>query len=38
LRFPARGNYVFNIQQAMRTEDLKGIADVGLRLEKHGSR
>jgi len=35
VRFPAKGTYVFSIQQAMRTEDLTGIADIGLRLEKH---
>ena len=34
VRFPVKGNYKFEIQQAMRTDDLKGIATVGLRIEK----
>jgi len=32
--FPARGIYQFNIQHGMRSEDLKGIYDFGLRIEK----
>lgn len=34
IRFPSKGNYRFEIQQAMRTEQLKGITSVGLRVEK----
>ena len=33
LRFPLKGEYRFFIQQAMRTDTLKGIRSVGLRLE-----
>jgi gliding motility-associated lipoprotein GldH len=32
--FPAKGTYVFKIQHGMRTEDLKGVYDIGLRIEK----
>ena len=34
LRFPLTGNYHFEIEQAMREKELKGIADVGLCFEK----
>ena len=34
LRFPYRGEYVFEIEQAMREESLEGILDIGLRIEK----
>lgn len=34
VRFPEAGEYTFEIEQAMRIEDLPGIADVGLRIEK----
>jgi gliding motility-associated lipoprotein GldH len=34
LRFPQRGNYIFEIEQAMRDEELEGVRDVGIRLEK----
>ena len=34
IRFAQRGMYTFEIQQAMRTEDLPYILDVGLRVEK----
>ena len=34
LRFPRKGDYRFLIQQAMRTDTLKGITDVGLRVAK----
>ncbi len=34
LRFPRKGDYRFLIQQAMRTDTLKGITDVGLRIAK----
>jgi gliding motility-associated lipoprotein GldH len=37
LFFPETGEYLFTLGQAMRSESLKGIADVGLRLEKTGS-
>jgi gliding motility-associated lipoprotein GldH len=33
LRFPLSGNYLFEIEQAMR-EPLNGITDVGIRIEK----
>ncbi|MBW6498160.1 MAG: gliding motility lipoprotein GldH [Bacteroidales bacterium] len=32
--FPEQGNYVFTMEQAMRTQLLEGIADVGLRIER----
>jgi len=32
--FPVQGNYRFVIQQAMRNDLLKGITNVGLRIEK----
>ena len=34
IRFPLKGSYKFEIKQAMRTEELKGIAAVGIRVEK----
>ncbi len=34
IKFPYRGIYMFNIQHAMWNEDLHGITDVGLRVEK----
>ena len=34
VRFPRRGTYVFEFEQAMRQENLDGIKDIGLRLEK----
>lgn len=34
LRFPLTGNYHFEIEQAMREKELKGIADVGICFEK----
>lgn len=33
-KFPMAGHYRISIQQAMRTENLEGIADVGFRLSK----
>ena len=33
LHFPAKGNYRFEIEQAMRESVLEGITDVGLRFE-----
>lgn len=35
IRFPKIGNYKFEIKQAMRTSDLKGIASIGIRIEKN---
>lgn len=32
-RFPQKGEYVFQLQQAMRTDTLKFIKDVGIRVE-----
>lgn len=32
--FPAGGEYLFKIQHGMRTEELSGIYDIGLRIEK----
>lgn len=34
IRFPAKGQYRFEIEQAMRIDPLQGITDIGLRLEK----
>jgi gliding motility-associated lipoprotein GldH len=34
VRFPMKGQYVFEVEQAMRVNDLKGITDIGIRLEK----
>lgn len=34
LRFPIKGKYHFEIEQAMREPMLKGITDVGLRVER----
>lgn len=34
LRFPLRGVYHFEIEQAMREKELKGIADIGICFEK----
>jgi gliding motility-associated lipoprotein GldH len=33
--FPMKGTYQFNIQHGMRTGDLKGVYDIGLRIEKY---
>lgn len=32
LRFPQKGNYIFEFEQAMREPELKGIMDLGLRI------
>jgi gliding motility-associated lipoprotein GldH len=32
--FPIKGTYIFNIQHGMRSEDLNGVYDIGLRVEK----
>ena len=34
VRFPVQGEYTFKITQAMRTEELRNISDVGLRIDK----
>lgn len=34
IRFPKKGMYQFEIRQAMRTDELEGIASVGIRVEK----
>jgi gliding motility-associated lipoprotein GldH len=34
IKFPYKGIYLFEIQHAMREKNLKGITDVGLRIEK----
>ena len=34
IRFPDVGTYEFTIQQGMRTHHLKGIASIGIRVEK----
>jgi len=34
VRFPEQGEFTFSIQQGMRTHSLKGIASVGIRIEK----
>ena len=34
--FPAKGTYHFKIQHGMRAEDLTGVYDIGIRVEKTG--
>lgn len=34
IRFPETGDYVLTLEQAMRTEKIEGVTDVGIRLEK----
>jgi gliding motility-associated lipoprotein GldH len=34
IRFPQQGMYIFEIEQAMREDELQGIMDVGLRIAK----
>jgi gliding motility-associated lipoprotein GldH len=34
VQFKQAGNYTFNLEQAMRVNALKGIYDIGLRIEK----
>ena len=34
VRFPVRGIYTFDMEQAMRMPDLKHISDIGLRIEE----
>ena len=33
-RFPLNGSYIIKVEQAMRDEELMGILDVGVRIEK----
>ncbi|MBS1568472.1 MAG: gliding motility lipoprotein GldH [Bacteroidetes bacterium] len=33
-KFPHAGRYVFTLEQAMRTEELNGVIDVGISVEK----
>ena len=33
--FPASGTYSFKVRHGMRSETLKGVFDIGLRIEKH---
>jgi gliding motility-associated lipoprotein GldH len=34
IRFPQKGSYVFRLNQAMREDELTGISEAGIRLEK----
>lgn len=34
IRLKQKGTYLFKIEQAMRVKELKGIVDIGLRIEK----
>ncbi len=34
LRFPQTGNYIFELEQAMREPELQGIKDIGIRIVK----
>ncbi|MBE9481734.1 MAG: gliding motility lipoprotein GldH [Bacteroidetes bacterium] len=34
IKFPQAGNYKFELEQAMRVDNLQGIEDVGIRIEK----
>jgi|WetSurMetagenome_2_1015567.scaffolds.fasta_scaffold107374_3 gliding motility-associated lipoprotein GldH len=38
IRFPMRGIYSFDVEQAMWIKDLKNISDIGLRIEKAGGK
>lgn len=38
IRFPVKGIYRFNIEQAMWIKELEHISDVGLRIEKAGKK
>ena len=35
VRFNYKGTYTFEVEQAMRVTDLKGITDIGIRIEKN---
>ncbi|MBN1340255.1 MAG: gliding motility lipoprotein GldH [Bacteroidales bacterium] len=37
LLFPVSGTYTFRMEQAMRETELKGITDIGIRIEKASS-
>lgn len=34
MKFPLKGTYFFRFVQAMRVDNLKGISDIGIRIEK----
>jgi gliding motility-associated lipoprotein GldH len=34
ITFPTQGDYTFEIEQAMRMDDLKNVEDIGIRIEK----
>ena len=34
IKFPLTGSYTFQLQQAMRVDTLKGISDIGIRIEQ----
>jgi gliding motility-associated lipoprotein GldH len=34
MHFPRTGTYRFEIEQGMRTEELQGVSDIGIRIEK----
>jgi gliding motility-associated lipoprotein GldH len=34
ITFPTQGNYTFEIEQAMRMDNLKNVEDIGIRIEK----
>ncbi|MBI5540431.1 MAG: gliding motility lipoprotein GldH [Bacteroidia bacterium] len=34
ITFPTSGNYTFEIEQAMRMDNLKNVEDIGIRIEK----
>jgi len=33
-RFPRKGRYTFQLEQAMRTEQLEGVIDVGISVKR----
>ncbi len=33
-RFPTKGSYTFELEQAMRVVNLKGLSEIGIRIEK----
>lgn len=34
IKFPKEGTYIFEIEQAMREEELENVTDIGIRIEK----
>jgi gliding motility-associated lipoprotein GldH len=34
IKFPLKGEYTFQVQQAMRVDTLQGITDIGIRIER----